>query len=472
MTVEIASNQISDKEKGTAIVDSEDKLVRADKLIEELQIDKSGALNKIIHLARRLQTKISRRVLLKNNDINFDLWVDAYPKEDGSVLIEVEHYRQEEALSEKEQDISQDPSSFQEAGEKIESSVLPENEDPGIGNWKWQVDAELNLTSFPTALADQIGIDSQIYLKKPFARLFKLETDEEGRFPIMEALANHHDFSAQPAKITNKGPAIWLSGRPIFDVSERFKGFSGNITLASSALEEDLLVETTAQNKIKLHLPNRIDHSFKPSIHRIIEDADKIYSQNDGYLHSSYVRYAADITTASQHLMMLIDDLGDLQELENTGFRVEPQPVDLSEIAKQAIALHSWKIQNQDIKIDIPKSGESVVAYADAHRVMQILLNLISNALRYSPEQASIWIRVEQDEDKAYITIADQGKGIAAEDQRRIFEKFERLNPQDSNGAGLGLFISRELAHAMQGDIVVDSALGQGARFTLILPLL
>lgn len=84
----------------------------------------------------------------------------------------------------------------------------------------------------------------------------------------------------------------------------------------------------------------------------------------------------------------------------------------------------------------------------------------------------SIWIRVEQDEDKAYITIADQGKGIAAEDQRRIFEKFERLNPQDSSGAGLGLFISRELAHAMQGDIVVDSALGQGARFTLILPLL
>lgn len=471
MTIEIASNQIDpDKEKGTAIVDSEDKLIRADKLITELQINNDTAISKIIHLARRLQTRISRRVLLKNNHTNFDLWVDAYPKDDGSVLIEVEHYLPEKVSPAQYKNLDEDSLYPQESNNETEPSVLVGNED--TEGWKWQVDAELNLTSFSQILADEIGIDLQIYLKKPFARLFKLETDKEGRFPIMEALANHRDFSAQPAKITNEGPSIWLSGHPVFDSSERFKGFSGTITFTSFSHSKRISADTNAYNKIKLHLPNRIDHSFKPSIHRIIENADKIYSQNDGYLHSSYVRYAADIATASQHLMTLIDDLGDLQELENTGFRIEPQPVDLSEIAKQAIALHSWKIQNQDIKIDIPKSGESVVAYADAHRVMQILLNLISNALRYSPPKASIWIRVEQDQEKAYITIADQGKGIAEENQQRIFEKFERLDPQDSSGAGLGLFISRELAHAMQGNIIVDSALGQGARFTLILPLL
>jgi signal transduction histidine kinase len=98
-------------------------------------------------------------------------------------------------------------------------------------------------------------------------------------------------------------------------------------------------------------------------------------------------------------------------------------------------------------------------------------MNLLTNAIRYSPEGGMIWIRAEQDDGVASIVIADQGKGIALEDQARIFDKFERVDPAEPGGTGLGLYIARRLARAMGGDIKVDSAPGQGARFTFTLPV-
>jgi signal transduction histidine kinase len=98
------------------------------------------------------------------------------------------------------------------------------------------------------------------------------------------------------------------------------------------------------------------------------------------------------------------------------------------------------------------------------------MMNLIANAVRYTPEGGAVWIRTEEEGDFASIVVADQGKGIAAADQARIFEKFERIDHSEPGGSGLGLYIARRLARAMGGDIRVESAPGQGARFTFTLP--
>jgi signal transduction histidine kinase len=103
--------------------------------------------------------------------------------------------------------------------------------------------------------------------------------------------------------------------------------------------------------------------------------------------------------------------------------------------------------------------------------VLQILVNLISTAVRYSPAGGVVWVRAEQEGQLAAVIVADQGKGIAASDQARIFEKFARIDPSEPGGSGLGLYIARRLARAMGGDVVVDSAPGQGARFVLTLPV-
>jgi signal transduction histidine kinase len=102
--------------------------------------------------------------------------------------------------------------------------------------------------------------------------------------------------------------------------------------------------------------------------------------------------------------------------------------------------------------------------------VLQILVNMIGNAVRYSPPGGTIWIRAERESGIAALIVADQGPGIALADQARIFDKFERVDPAEPGGSGLGLYISRRLARAMAGDLAVDSAPGKGARFILTLP--
>jgi signal transduction histidine kinase len=95
---------------------------------------------------------------------------------------------------------------------------------------------------------------------------------------------------------------------------------------------------------------------------------------------------------------------------------------------------------------------------------------LLGNAIRYTPEGSQVWLRVERDGARAYVIVADQGEGLSEAQQAKAFEKFERLGRTGDGGTGLGLYISRRLARAMDGDLTVESAPGQGARFILELP--
>jgi len=100
--------------------------------------------------------------------------------------------------------------------------------------------------------------------------------------------------------------------------------------------------------------------------------------------------------------------------------------------------------------------------------VIQILVNLIGNAVRHSPPGGTVTLRFDRTTDLASVTVSDEGPGIAPADQQRIFERFERAGPDDG-GTGLGLAISRRLARSMGGDIHLESAPDLGARFMLIL---
>jgi signal transduction histidine kinase len=201
-----------------------------------------------------------------------------------------------------------------------------------------------------------------------------------------------------------------------------------------------------------------------------VANADSIRAQSDGPLRRDYADYAGDIASAARHLLALVDDLGDLQAVERADFRPEIEDIDLADIARRAAGLLQVRAGDRNVRIDRPASDDRLAARGEFRRVLQIVVNLIGNAVRYSPEGSMVWLRTERDADTAVLIVADQGKGIAIDDQARIFEKFERVDASEPGGSGLGLYISRRLARAMGGDIVVDSAPGQGARFVLTLP--
>ncbi len=255
---------------------------------------------------------------------------------------------------------------------------------------------------------------------------------------------------------------------PRADANGQFAGFDGAARDLSPG-------DVPAQpDEVASDLPDgfsrRIGRALRDPLGRIIANADSMSAQADGPLRDDYVAYAADIASAGRHLLGLVDDLEDLSAIERADFAVAVEDLDLADVARRAAGLLAVRAAQGDVRIERPSFDEAMPASGEFRRVLQILVNLIGNAVRYSPPGGTVWILLERDGDDACVIVGDQGKGIAPADQERIFAKFGRVDPTEAGGSGLGLYIARRLARAMRGDILVDSAPGQGARFVLMLP--
>ncbi len=404
----------------------------------------------IARLAQRLGIAISRNIVAADGEDDIDLWVRAEPDSDG-VRLEVSGWRPRAAWRAAED-------------ERREDDFLRTDAD-----WVWECDSAMRLTHLSLEAGARYGFDAGKMLGQPLTLLFALEADDEGALPILTAAAEQGRFEGQVAELRGTGRRVRLSASPRVDAQLRFAGFTGAAEMIDPA--EDVQVHPPAAPAVfTSEFGQRLDRALRKPLSRIIANADSISAQIDGPLRADYADYAGDIANAGRHLLSLVDDLADLTAVEGDDFEVEAEPIDLADIARRAAGLLAVRASEADVRIDKPKADESLPATGEFRRVLQIMVNLIGNALRYSPPGGSVWVRLEREGALGCVIVADQGKGIAAEDHARIFEKFGRVDPTEPGGSGLGLYIARRLARAMGGDITVDSAPGQGARFVLTLP--
>ncbi|MDG6078233.1 HAMP domain-containing histidine kinase [Erythrobacter litoralis] len=252
------------------------------------------------------------------------------------------------------------------------------------------------------------------------------------------------------------------------DEGEEQAGFVVYLT-ANEALSSDLAT-APGNHAYSPSLGRDLTPALRQPVDRIISHAETIRSKLAGPLSDNYSEYAKDIADAGQHLLGLIDDLSDLEAVEAENFTTAPDRIDLAEVAQRACGILGARAKEKQITLVPPVEGESQMAIAEFRRVLQILLNLVGNAIRYSPQNSQVWVRTDAGEGYASVTVADQGHGLDEEQQKKVFEKFERLGRSGDSGSGLGLYISRRIACAMNGDLIVESAPGQGARFTLKVP--
>jgi signal transduction histidine kinase len=311
-------------------------------------------------------------------------------------------------------------------------------------------------------------------LGKQLTRLFRLDETGDGTLPILSALAAQRRFAGQIAELRGRKRGRYLlSGVPLIDGAGRFAGFRGAATGVPADPEPQPEIPPSLREPgapDAAAFGERLDKALRGPLDHIIHNAETISAQPEGPLRRDYAGYARDIAAAGRHLLELVDDLVDLHAIERPEFAPEAEPIDLADVARRAAGLLSVRAAGRNVQLDRPAEDETLPATGEFKRVLQILMNLMTNAIRYTPEGGMVWIRIEREDDLACVIIADQGKGIAEEDQARIFDKFERVDPAEAGGTGLGLYIARRLARAMGGDLAVDSAPGQGARFTLTLP--
>jgi signal transduction histidine kinase len=172
------------------------------------------------------------------------------------------------------------------------------------------------------------------------------------------------------------------------------------------------------------------------------------------------------IAAESGRLERLVGDVLDLAKLDMSRFTVRREEVDMARLLDQAYAAFGEEAKQREIVYSQEISAEPVLV-TDGDRVLQIISNLIANAFRWTPDGGRVDLRLSAENGLIHVAVEDTGPGIGADDQERIFRPFWT---HDGKGTGLGLAIAKELALALGGRIELDSELGRGSRFELVLP--
>ena len=286
-------------------------------------------------------------------------------------------------------------------------------------------------------------------------RIFRLEENEAGELPLVAALAARHGFAGQPARARNGDPGVTLllSGEVMFCADGSFAGFSGRALSSDNGGAQPV--------PQPLAIDQALNEALRSPLDRIIDAAERIADRSDGPLRNDYAAYASDISSAARHLLSVIHSIS---EEPGQGHRT----IDLATLAAEAAVLIAPTAESRGVRIEL-EPNQALPANGEERAVIQILVNLIGNAVRHSSAGGTVTLRFASTDNVASVIVSDQGAGIAPADQQRIFVRFERAN-SDEGGTGLGLAISRRLARSMGGDISLESALAKGARFTLSLP--
>ncbi len=286
---------------------------------------------------------------------------------------------------------------------------------------------------------------------------------------------NSNYIKPQVAILTRKdGKKITLKARQIEILNsnnQTTNKFSGYLTIFHTENPESSNLE-----RAHLEFVSTVSHELRTPLTSIKGFADTLIRSGDKLSDENKKKYITIIKEQADRLIRLVEDLLAVSRLESQTYQLTVRALDLTKVINKVCDSLSSKSQNHKIIQDIEDSIPNVSA--DADRLEQILTNLIDNAIKYSPNGSTITIKIsslindQKTKDKLKIEVTDQGIGIKENDLAKIFSKFGRLdNPltRQTQGTGLGLFITKSLVLALKGEISVTSNPGK-TTFLVILP--
>jgi len=292
-------------------------------------------------------------------------------------------------------------------------------------------------------------------------------------------------------------------GTPRYDPAGRFLGFMGScvdVTDHKQATEafrkgEDRFRRMNAELErfsaelaranVELELQNRaiqraneqkarflatMSHELRTPMNAVIGFLDLLSEETAGPLTAKQTKFLGHIRTAGQHLLRLVENILDYSRLEAGRLQLDCLEFEARPVVQEVVAGISQIDRDKPVKIlvEIP---QGFTVYADRQRFRQILYNLASNALKFTPRGGQVTISAKSDKAFAYVSVKDTGVGIAPDQLAPVFQEFHQARSSERNrGAGLGLAITQRLVKAHGGSISVESEVGQGSCFTFSLP--
>ena len=230
-------------------------------------------------------------------------------------------------------------------------------------------------------------------------------------------------------------------------------------------------LETASRHKSEF-LAN-MSHELRTPLNAIIGFSEVLAERLFGEINDKQAEYLADILESGRHLLSLINDILDLSKIEAGRMELEVAEFDLPAAVNHCVNLVRERAQRGGIALACNVDGCPEKVLADERKVKQVLLNLLSNALKFTPEGGNVDVRGAARDGMAELSVTDTGAGIAPEDQDAVFEEFRQVGSaaKKIEGTGLGLAISRKFVELHGGSISLTSTVGKGSTFTFTLPL-
>ena len=227
-------------------------------------------------------------------------------------------------------------------------------------------------------------------------------------------------------------------------------------------------------DRIKDEFISTVSHELRTPMTSIKGYLDLLVGEKVGSLTDMQHKFLKTIQNNADRLTTLVNDILEISGLDAGKIKLDFQPIDMAQLTHSVVNSFDYQIANKTLNVTINTPEYLPPAYADESRVSQVLINLVSNAIKYSRPSDSITIRIRPVKHLLEVTVQDTGLGISKEDQKQIFERFFRAERDaDSlvDGTGLGLSIAKMFVELMGGEIWVESELGLGSRFGFTLPI-
>jgi len=219
-----------------------------------------------------------------------------------------------------------------------------------------------------------------------------------------------------------------------------------------------------------------MSHELRTPLTAIVGYSSVLLEGFFGELNAEQTESLQAIANATEHLKSLINDVLDMARVESGKEEANPKEIELVEVVPQILKLMMQTAAGKNITLNSPdmKLIKGIKIHADNRHIRQILINIFSNAIKYTPPGGRVGISVKTEADKAVISVTDTGVGIADSDRNKVFQEYSRMEDEYSQmqvGTGLGLNLTKKLVELNGGTISFDSKLGEGSTFYFSMPL-
>ncbi len=326
----------------------------------------------------------------------------------------------------------------------------------GMDEGMWITDANGVVLRHNEALRAILGTDQELVGQRPLFLVRRTELHDAVLRACREGVTSTVEVSMDAPR--NKTLEVHIA--PL-----------GGSLPGSAAVFRDV-TERKRLERVRQDFVANVSHELRTPIAAILGYAETLRS---GAL--SDARHAPQmveiIHRQSERLGELVEDLLELSRLDAGERPLSPAPVSLGEVARQASEAMEPRAAGKRLSVQL-RVPDDLTARADPKALEQVLLNLLDNAIKYTPEGGTVELVGERVGDRAELSIRDTGLGIEAKHLPRLFERFYRVDrgrSREQGGTGLGLSIVRHLVHGMEGEVRVASQLGVGSTFTVVLPV-